>query len=78
MSYHIFSSYDLHVLQNIQMQCINVFLIVNRKIHTGFWNEEGLAESRYGFVIKSLFVNRILRTISWNIFKIFNFIAKRK
>ena len=48
------------------------------KIYIGFWNEEELAESRYGFVINPLFVNRMLRTHGWNILKVCIFIAKRK
>ena len=60
------------------MYCINIFLILNNKNHIGFWNEEGLAESHYGFVIKPLFVNRVLQTHGWNILKACNFIAKRK
>ena len=64
--------------KNMQIYCINIFLILNNKIHIGFWNEEGLAESHYGFVIKPLFVNRVLRTHGWNILKVCNFIAKRK
>ena len=46
----------------MQMYSINSFLILNNKIHIGFSNEEGLAESHYGFVIKPLFVNRVLQT----------------
>ena len=64
--------------KSIQIYCINIFLILNSKIHIDFWNEEGLAESHYGFAIKPLFVNRVLRTHGWNILKVCNFIAKRK
>ena len=64
--------------KNIQIYCINIFLILNNKIHIGFWNEEGLAESHYGFVIKLLFVIRVLQTHGWNILKVYNFIVKRK
>ena len=80
ISYHI--TYFPHITfiyyKNVQIYCINIFLILNNKIHIGFWNEEGLAESHYGFVIKPLFVNRVLRTHGWNILKVCNFIAKRK
>ena len=64
--------------KNIQIYCINIFLILNGKIHIGFSNEEGLAESHYGFDIKPLFVNRVLQTHGWNILKVSNVIAKRK
>ena len=64
--------------KNIQIYCINIFLILNNKIHIGFWKEEGLAESHYGLVIKPLFTNRVLRTHGWNILNLCNFIAKRK
>ena len=49
--------------KNIQIYCINIFLILNNKIHIGFWKEEGLAESHYGFAIKSLFANSRLKYI---------------
>ena len=80
ISFHILYFPDITFIyyKNIQIYCINIFLILNNKIHIGFWNEEGLAESHYGFVIKPLFVNRVLRTHGWNILKVCNFIAKRK
>ena len=57
-------SYFPHIIfiyyKNIQIYCINIFLNLNNKIHTGFWNKEALAESR--FAIKPLFINRVLRT----------------
>ena len=60
ISYHIiyFPHITFIYYKNIQIYCINIFLILNNKIHIGFWNEEGLAESHYGFVIKPLFVNQ--------------------
>ena len=80
MSYQII--YFPHITfihyKNIQIYSINIFLILNNKIHIGFWNQEGLAESYYGFAIKSLFVNKVLQTHGWNILKICHFIAKRK
>ena len=80
ISFHIlyFPHITFIYYKNIQIYCINIFLILNNKIHIGFWKEEGLAESHHGFVIKSLFVNRVLRTHGWNILKVCNFIAKRK
>ena len=81
--HHIIISYIFpHIIfiyyKNIQIYFINIFLILNNKIQIGFWNEERLAESHYGFVIKSLFVKRFLRTHRWNILKVCNFIAQRK
>ena len=76
--YHIFSSYNLHMFQKHTNILHKYFLILNNKIHIGFWNEEGLAESYYGFVIKSLFINKVLWTHGWNILKVCNFSAKRK
>ena len=80
-SYHhiiYFSSYNLHILQKNPIYCLNIFVILNNKIHIGFSNEKGFAESHYGFVIKPLSVSRFLRTHSWNILKVCNFNAKRK
>ena len=79
ISYHIihFPYITFIYYKSIQIYCIYIFLILNNKIHIGFWNEEGLAESHYGFVIKPLFVNRVLRTHGWNILKVCNIIAKR-
>ena len=81
ISYHIihFPYITFIYYKSIQIYCIYIFLILNNKIHIDFWNEEGLAESHYGFVIKikHLFVNRVLRTHGWSILKVCNIIAKR-
>ena len=73
ISYHIISYIFPYITfiyyKNMQICCINIFLVLNNKVNIGFWNEEGLAKSRYGFVIKPLLVNRVLRTHGWNIFK---------
>ena len=79
ISYHIISYIFPHITfiyyKNIQIYCINIFLILNNKIRIGFWNKEGLAESHYGFTTKPLFVSRVLRTHGWNILKVCNFIS---
>ena len=73
ISYHIISYIFPYITfiyyKNIEIYCINIFLVLNNKVNFAFWNEKGLAKSRFGFVIKPLLVNRVLRTHGWNIFK---------
>ena len=79
LSYHIIYCPHKNFIyyQNIQIYCINTFLILNNKIHIGFWNEEELTESHYDLVNKSLFGNRVLQTHGWNVLEVCNFTAKR-
>ena len=67
-------------VENIKLffnhECLVCWLLMSltiNKIHIGFSNEEGLAESHYGFFIKPFFVNRVLQTRNWNILKVCNF-----
>ena len=73
ISYHIILYIFPYIIfiyyKNIQIYCINIFIVLNNKVNIGFWNEKALAKSRYGFVIKPLLVNRVLRTHGWNVFK---------
>ena len=45
ISYHImyFPHITFIYYKNIQIYCVNIFLILNNKIHIGFRNEEGVA-----------------------------------